>query len=108
MSHAKAFQVIRMATHPKHDDSSSRDSMRALLEDIVIRMVGTSKDIEVTYAVGEKTTIFKVNCPKESLGRLIGSKGKNISALRTVVSAMMWQDGIRAIIEIPYYKPDDK
>lgn len=107
MSQARAVQIIRMPNRQK-EENPVRDDMRALLEDLVIKIVGPAGNIAVTYEVGEKTTVFKVDCAKECLGRLIGSKGKNISALRVVFSAMMWQEGIRAIIEIPYFKPDDK
>lgn len=108
MSDARAVQVIKLPNRQQNQENSAREDMRTLLEDIVIRMVGSADGIAVTFLVGEKTTVFKVDCPKEALGRLIGSKGKNISSLRTVVSAMMWQVGIRAIIEIPYFKPEDK
>lgn len=108
MSQARAVQVIKLPNRQQNKEDSARDHMKSLLEEIVINMVGQSDHISVSYAVGEKTTVFKVDCPQEAIGRLIGSKGKNINALRTVVSAMMWTSGIRAIIEIPYFKPEDK
>lgn len=108
MSQARAVQVIKMPSRQQNQENSSRDEMRSLLEEIVVKMVGSADGISVTFIVGEKTTVYNVDCPKEVLGRLIGSKGKNISALRTIASAMMWQVGIRAIIEIPYFKPEDK
>jgi predicted RNA-binding protein YlqC (UPF0109 family) len=108
MSQARAVQVIKMPNRQQTQENAARDDMRSLLEEMVVRMVGSADNISVSFIMGEKTTVFKVDCPREVLGRLIGSKGKNISALRTVVSAMMWQVGIRAIIEIPYFKPEEK
>ncbi len=108
MSEARAIPVIKLVNHQSNQSSAVRDEVRDLLENIVVKMVGTKQGVAVTYMVGERTTVFKVDCPKEFLGRLIGSKGKNISSLRNVLSAMMWPEGIRAIVEIPYYKPEDK
>lgn len=108
MSQARAVQVIKFSSRQENQENSARDDMRSLLEELVVKMVGTSENVAVNFTIGEKTTVYKVDCPKEVLGRLIGSKGKNISALRVIVSAMMWQQGIRAIIDIPYFKPEDK
>lgn len=108
MSEARALPVIKLVDHQSPQSSSVRDEVRELLENIIFKMVGTKDGVTVTYMVGERTTVYKVDCPKEFLGRLIGSKGKNISSLRNVLSAMMWPEGIRAIVEIPYYKPENK
>ncbi|MNL57588.1 hypothetical protein D3C87_1811630 [compost metagenome] len=68
-------------------------------------MIDRPESTKVEYAVGERTTIYKIDCHPESLGQLIGSKGKNISGLRAVVAAAMARQGIRAIVEIPYLAP---
>ncbi|MNY82900.1 hypothetical protein D3C86_2252860 [compost metagenome] len=57
--------------------------------------------------MGEKTTIFKVDCDQKCLGQIIGAKGKNISGLRAIVAATMARQGIRAIVEIPFFAQDD-
>lgn len=108
----KEIKVIRMARAPeptlKVDETEnevSREKGRSFLYGILCEIMDRPEDIAVTYTVGERTTIFKVDCHPKSLGQLIGSKGKNISGIRAVISAMMARKGIRAIVEIPYIEP---
>ena len=74
-----------------------------LLNTIIQGLVDYPETISVSYSVGDRTTVFKVECDKRCLGQIIGAKGKNISGVRAVIAAMMARNGIRAIVEIPYY-----
>lgn len=104
MSAAKVIPVIKMRPTKVEKSEEAREEIRCLIENIVGRMLGSDEGVKVTYFVGERTTVYKVECPDEHLGRLIGAKGKNIMGLRDVVSAVMWPHGIRAIVEIPFVK----
>ncbi|WP_413612354.1 KH domain-containing protein [Bdellovibrio sp. HCB-110] len=115
MSEAKVLQIIRRRVPVLQDQEETsnesrfnklREDTRNLLEQVIKRMVNNPADIKVSFKVGERTTVYYVDCSKESLGRLIGAKGKNITGLRALLTAMMQFNGIRAIIEIPYYEPD--
>ncbi|QDK36563.1 KH domain-containing protein [Bdellovibrio sp. NC01] len=109
----KEIKVVKMARPvepPRADDKEaeiSREKGRAFLHGILLEIMDRPEDIAVTYSVGERTTIFKVECHPKSLGQLIGAKGKNISGIRAVISAMMARKGIRAIVEIPYIEPNE-
>jgi predicted RNA-binding protein YlqC (UPF0109 family) len=83
----------------------ARERGRSILQSILCEMMDHADHIAVNFSVGERTTIFKVDCHPRSLGQLIGSKGKNISGIRAVIAAMMARQGIRAIVEIPYIAP---
>ncbi len=83
----------------------SRERGRAFLCEMVCEVVDRPDDVSVSYTAGDRTTVYKVNCHPKNLGQLIGSKGKNISGIRAVISAMMARRGIRAIVEIPYIDP---
>ncbi|WP_374029951.1 KH domain-containing protein [Bdellovibrio bacteriovorus] len=83
-----------------------REEMRTTLETLVKKIVPYPEDIKVTYKTGEKTTIFNIDCSRRCIGYLIGSKGKTISSLRCILSAVTARRQIRSIIEIPYYRAD--
>lgn len=79
---------------------------RRLLETLIKDLVDAPERIRVSITQGEKTTIYKIECEQRNIGQIIGSKGKNIGAVRTVISSIMARKGIRAIIEIPFFKID--
>lgn len=80
-----------------------REQCRVLLNTMIQGLVDYPETISVSYSVGDRTTVFKVECDKRCLGQIIGAKGKNISGVRAVIAATMARKGIRAIVEIPYY-----
>lgn len=80
-----------------------REYCREFLQALIRGLVDQPETISVNYFIGERTTVYKVDCQQQSLGQIIGAKGRNISGIRTVISATMARKGIRAIIEIPYY-----
>lgn len=114
MSGDKEVKVVKVARFPettlsKSDEAANevaREKGRTFLHAILCEIMDHPSDISVTYTVGDRTTIYKVDCHPKSLGQLIGSKGKNISGIRAVISAMMARKGIRAIVEIPYIEQD--
>lgn len=109
MSANDDIKVIRVAPRrPVATDSSSnniREAGKDMILSVLRLMMDKPESIKVEYAVGERTTVFKIECHPETLGQLIGAKGKNISGLRAIVTAVMARQGVRAIIEIPYLAP---
>lgn len=96
-----AVKVIRMAkTTEPQDLDKSREIIRAILEKNIALVIGASEGFCVETKVGDKTTQYLVDIPQQYFGRLLGSKGKNISALRTLVATMAMVQGFRAIISI--------
>lgn len=108
MSSNDDIKVIRVAPRRPATDTSSnnvREAGKEMILTVLRLMMDKPESIKVEYAVGERTTVFKIECHPETLGQLIGAKGKNISGLRAIVTAVMARQGIRAIIEIPYLAP---
>ena len=66
----------------------------------IVREMTSAVEVEVSFAMGEKTTIYKVSVPQECRGKLIGAQGKNITSLRNLVGAMAGNHGFRAIIDL--------
>lgn len=80
-----------------------REHLRMYLEQTVKQITSTPEQIQVSYWVGPNTTVYNINVPRESIGQLLGSKGKNINGIRSLAAAMGALKGIRVIIEIPYF-----
>lgn len=83
-----------------------QEFIRVLVENLARELVSHPEEIRVTFSNGEKTTIYNLDCTQRIYGQLIGSGGKNIQSLRTLVQAMTARRGFRSIIEIPYFKQD--
>lgn len=107
MSSTAEIKVIRkrseVRTPSTLDLGAERESCRELLQSIIRGIVDYPESVNVAVQVGERTTIFRVDCDQKCLGQIIGAKGKNISGVRAVVAATMARKGIRAIVEIPYF-----
>lgn len=103
MTDLKEIQVIRKRAEVSINQDQDREQGRSLLETLIRGLVDYPETVKVTYMVGDKTTVYKVDCDQKCLGQIIGSKGKNISGIRAVLSATLARRGIRAIVEIPYF-----
>ena len=75
--------------------------MRDLLESMVKAIVDNSDDVKITETEGENSTIYELHLGEGDLGKVIGKRGKNIGAIRTIISAASAKEGAkRSIIEI--------
>tara|TARA_B100001540_G_C15506843_1_gene506186 strand:- start:389 stop:622 length:234 start_codon:yes stop_codon:yes gene_type:complete len=75
--------------------------MKELLESMVKAIVDNSDDVEIDETESENTTIYELRLGDGDLGKVIGKKGKNIGAIRTIISAATAKEGgKRSIIEI--------
>ena len=75
--------------------------MDKLLEDMIKAIVDKPDEVNVTATESENTIIYELTVGDGDLGKVIGKKGKNINAVRTLLSAANAKDGgKRAILEI--------
>ena len=75
--------------------------MKELLESMVKAIVDNSDDVKIDETESENTTIYELRLGDGDLGKVIGKKGKNIGAIRTIISAATAKEGgKRSIIEI--------
>tara|TARA_Y100000748_G_C15441976_1_gene467555 strand:+ start:207 stop:440 length:234 start_codon:yes stop_codon:yes gene_type:complete len=75
--------------------------MEKLLGDMVKAMVDKPDEVSVTAVEGKDTIIYELTVGDGDLGKVIGKKGKNVNAVRTILSASNAKDGgKRAILEI--------
>ncbi|MAJ43257.1 MAG: RNA-binding protein [Candidatus Marinimicrobia bacterium] len=75
--------------------------MKELIENIVRAIVDDSDAVKVTILDTESTTIYELHVAKEDVGKVIGKKGRNITALRIILAAGTSKLGDkRAILEV--------
>ena len=75
--------------------------MEDLLTNMVKAIVDKPDDVQIKVTESENTQIYELNVGDGDLGKVIGKKGKNINAIRTLLSAANAKDGgKRAILEV--------
>ncbi len=72
--------------------------MKELVEKIVRALVDSPDEVEVREISGISIKLLKIRVSKQDVGYLVGKKGKNIDALRTIVSAA--GKGERYMVEV--------
>ena len=75
--------------------------MKELLEDIISAIVDDIDAVKVNILDTESTTIYELHVAKEDVGKVIGKKGRNITALRIILAAGTSKLGEkRALLEV--------
>ena len=75
--------------------------MKELLEDIVKAIVDDVDSVKVNILDTESTTIYELHVAKDDVGKVIGKKGRNITALRGILAAGTSKTGDkRALLEV--------
>ena len=75
--------------------------MKELLEDIVKAIVDDVDSVKVNILDTESTTIYELHVAKDDVGKVIGKKGRNITALRVILAAGISKTGDkRALLEV--------
>ncbi len=74
--------------------------MKQLLEMIVKAIVDRPEAVEINEAIGAHAHIFELKVAKEDLGKVIGKRGANAAAVRTILAAASGKDDKRYILEI--------
>ncbi|KYG64683.1 hypothetical protein AZI86_10755 [Bdellovibrio bacteriovorus] len=77
-----------------------KKKIQAILINILQCMLKYPEKMSVEIEQGERTTLFIVDVDKVDFGRLVGSRGKNIESLRTIVQSISGSQGFRAILQI--------
>lgn len=61
--------------------------MKELVRMIVQAMVDYPEEVDIKEIEGLNTMILEIKVSKRDVGKLLGRKGRNITALRNIVSA---------------------
>jgi hypothetical protein len=75
--------------------------MKDVLIDVVKSIVDKPDEVSIEVTESENTQIFELRVGDGDVGKVIGKKGKNVGAIRTLLSAATAREGAkRAILEI--------
>lgn len=76
------------------------DCMKELVEEIAKALVDKPDDVFVEEVAGNHTCVLKLKVAKEDVGKIIGKKGANANAIRTLLEASGGKNNKRFILEI--------
>ena len=74
--------------------------MKELVEIMAKALVDNPDQVEVTEIVGRDTSVIELNVAKEDMGKIIGKKGRNVQAMRTLLNAAAGKLRKRVVLEI--------
>ena len=75
--------------------------MKDLLIDIIKAMVDKPDEVDITLTESENTMIYELRLGDGDVGKVIGKKGRNVGAIRTILTAASAKEGgKRSILEI--------
>mgnify|MGYP001300446503 FL=1 len=75
--------------------------MKEVLIDVVKSIVDKPDEVKIDVTESENTQIYELRVGDGDVGKVIGKHGKNVGAIRTLLSAATAKEGgKRAILEI--------
>ncbi len=74
--------------------------MKDLIKRIVHVLVDHPEQIEVSEVEGDHITVLELRVAKEDMGKVIGKKGRNVQAIRTILSAASAKVKKHTVLEI--------
>jgi uncharacterized protein len=74
--------------------------MKELVEMIAKALVDKPDEVKVEESQGTYTCVMKLRVAKEDIGKVIGKKGANANAIRTILDASGGKQNRRYVLEI--------
>ena len=74
--------------------------MKELVEFMAKALVDDPAQVEVTEIAGRDTSVIELKVAKEDMGKIIGKKGRNAQAMRTLLNAASAKLRKRVVLEI--------
>ncbi len=74
--------------------------MKYLIKCIAQALVDHPEQVEVWEVVSEQVLVLELKVAKEDIGKIIGKQGRNVRAIRTILSAASGKVKSRTVLEI--------
>jgi predicted RNA-binding protein YlqC (UPF0109 family) len=74
--------------------------IKELIQYIAQGLVDNHHDVSVKETVGSKTMVYELKVATSDLGQVIGKHGRNVDAMRTILSAISAKIKKRVVFEI--------
>ena len=75
-------------------------AMKELVEIMAKALVDYPDQVEVTEIAGRDTSVIELKAAKEDMGKIIGKKGHNAQAMRTILNAASRKLNKHVVLEI--------
>lgn len=79
---------------------SAGTSAKDLVEKIVQLLADRPEEVSVAELAGEQVSVLEIRVAQSDTGKVIGRKGRNIQAIRTILEALGGKQGKRYSVEI--------
>ncbi|MBN2373130.1 KH domain-containing protein [bacterium] len=73
---------------------------KEVLEEIVKAIVDNPEQVKVSEIDGDQTVILEVRVAENDLGKVIGRKGRTITAIRSLLSSIGGKNSKRYVLEL--------
>ena len=74
--------------------------MKDLIMHLAKELVDKPEEVVVTEIKGQQSSVIELKVAKEDMGKIIGKKGKNVQALRTILNGASIKTGKRYVLEL--------
>jgi predicted RNA-binding protein YlqC (UPF0109 family) len=74
--------------------------MKELVEQIAKAIVEKPEEVQVRGIEGENAVVIELRVAKDDIGKVIGKRGKTITAMRTILNATRAQKSKRQVLEV--------
>jgi len=88
-----------------NDKNDTVAQLRGSVTLLVTSLVDDPATVEVTTTEGHSLVVFEIRCPQNEMGKIVGKHGRNIQALRTIMSAIGAKHRKRVQVEL--IEPDE-
>ncbi len=76
------------------------EAIKAVLKTLIEHLVDSPEDAKLSHYHGEQTTVIEIRVHPHDIGKIIGKKGQNISAMRTLLVCMAAKNKLRAVMTL--------
>jgi predicted RNA-binding protein YlqC (UPF0109 family) len=74
--------------------------MKELIERIAKELVDEPEQVSVTEIEGGRTVVFELRVAKSDIGKIIGKRGQNVNAIRTILNAVSGKSRKQVVLEL--------
>ena len=74
--------------------------LKDLLERIILAIIDSPEQVKISEIEGSQSTVLELKVAKADIGKVIGKKGRNIQAIRDVLTAASGKTRKRINLEI--------
>ncbi len=74
--------------------------MKELIERIAKELVDLPDQVSVTEIEGGRTVVFELKVAKSDIGKIIGKRGQNVNAIRTILNAVSGKSRKQVVLEL--------